>query len=142
MFQPILSGIQIHHVRNNHWITSCSTNGCVQVCDSIYNSLSEDTAVQLSDIYHSLEKTNKLEVNMLQCQHQTGSTDCGLFAIAWAVEFANGNKPENVTFDQKKMRAHLIQCIDNGKILRFPQARVSKRKFRDNSSRETIVSNV
>ena len=49
MFVPIAcnaKGIQIHHVRNNHWITSSSTAGCVDVFDSVYNNLS--TEVQLA----------------------------------------------------------------------------------------------
>ena len=45
MFVPIAcnaKGIQIHHVRNNHWITSSSTADCVEVFDSLYNNLSTD----------------------------------------------------------------------------------------------------
>ena len=45
MFVPIAcnaKGIQIHHVRNNHWITSSSTAGCVDVFDSVYNNLTAD----------------------------------------------------------------------------------------------------
>ena len=84
MFVPIAcnaKGIQIHHVRNNHWITSSSTAGCVEVFDSVYNNLSTDTEVQLATIYQNLAEKNVLQVKIVPCQRQTGSTDCGLFAI-------------------------------------------------------------
>ena len=132
MFVPIAcnaKGIQIHHVRNNHWITSSSTAGCVEVFDSVYNNLSTDTEVQLATIYQNLAEKNVLQVKIVPCQRQTGSTDCGLFAIAWAFELANGNRPEQVTLDQEKMRAHLLNCFAKRNIVRFPQACYEERNI-------------
>ena len=76
MFVPIAcnaKGIQIHHVRNNHWITSSSTAGCVEVFDSVYNNLSTDTEVQLATIYQNLAEKSVLQVKIVPCQRQTGS---------------------------------------------------------------------
>ena len=42
--------IQVHHVRTNHWILSTTTNGCVEVFDSVYDDLSADTRTQLSTV--------------------------------------------------------------------------------------------
>ena len=119
----------MHHVRNNFWITSSSTAGCVEVFDSVYNNLSTDTVVQLATIYQNLAEKNVLQVKIVPCQRQTGSTDCGLFAIAWAFELANGNRPEQVTLDQEKMRAHLLNCFAKRNIVRFPQACYEERNI-------------
>ena len=132
MFTPIASQakcIQVHHVRDNHWITSCSTGDCVEVFDSIYDSLSPDLPVQLAMIYQPMAKDNVLEVKILPSQHQTGSTDCGLFAIAWAAELSSGNRPEDVMLDQTRMRVHFLECLNRGRIDRFPQTHIAKRKW-------------
>ena len=47
--------------------------------------------------------------------------DCGLFAIAFAYELADGNDPSDVSFDQGKMRQHLVQCLEKGRLEAFPR---------------------
>jgi hypothetical protein len=99
------------------------------VFDSIYDSLSPDLPVQLAMIYQPMAKDNVLEVKILPSQHQTGSTDCGLFAIAWAAELSSGNRPEDVMLDQTRMRVHFLECLNRGRIDRFPQTHIAKRKW-------------
>ena len=40
-----------------------------------------------------------------------GSCDCGLFAIVFATALVMGHKPEDVQFNQGKMRKHLWKCL-------------------------------
>jgi hypothetical protein len=61
---------------------------------------------------------------IMNCQKQEGGTDCGLFAIANAVEVVAGKNPENVIFDQTAMRQHLKSCFEIGKLEPFPKYRV------------------
>ncbi len=53
-----------------------------------------------------------VRVQLVAVQQQRGRADCGLFAIAFAVELAHGNNPEYTSYDQKQMREHLIQCFE------------------------------
>ena len=57
--------------------------------------------------------TSKSEftLNFVDVHKQTGSNDCGLFSIAYAVALCLGKNPSTLVFDQPKMRSHLISCI-------------------------------
>ena len=53
-----------------------------------------------------------------------GSRDCGMFAIAYAVEVALGTDPKEVIdihYKQQDMRTHLVEAFDAGQITRFPR---------------------
>ena len=52
-------------------------------------------------------------------QVQKGHTDCGLFAIGFAVALAFGDNPETCKFDQSKMRSHLHACFEKCCISEF-----------------------
>ena len=51
---------------------------------------------------------------------QSGSYDCGLFAIAFATALSLGEKPELLFFDHWNMRAHLRQRFEDGEMKMFP----------------------
>ena len=53
-----------------------------------------------------------IKMNMMDVQMQSGGYDCGLFSIAFATALVFGEQPGQFLFDQKKMRAHLIQCLE------------------------------
>ncbi|CAB4009128.1 retrotransposable element [Paramuricea clavata] len=99
--------------------------GYVKVCDSLYDDLAGSTKVQLAQCYQTLiDEFGRLEVDIPPVQTQTGSVDCGLFAIAFAYELAVGNFPvHEVRFDQKKMRSHLLACFEKRELTHFPQVR-------------------
>ena len=44
---------------------------------------------------------------------------CGVFATAFAFEWALGNQSLDVNFDVPRMRDHLIQCIGDELIVSF-----------------------
>ena len=62
-------------------------------------------------------------------QVQQGGVDCGLFAIAFAYELAAGNagNPSDVSFEQGKMREHLVKCLERGLFKPFPRNKVTPR---------------
>lgn len=62
----------------------------------------------------------------IDCQKQVGGTDCGLFAIANAMEVLAGNDVSQVVFDQTMMRKHLASCFENNKMTPFPKYRVNR----------------
>ena len=66
---------------------------------------------------------------------QSGSYDCGLFAIAFATALALGEKPELFFFDQWNMRAHLRQCLESGEMKMFPVLR--KRRVKKSAVKTT-----
>ena len=51
---------------------------------------------------------------------QSGSSDCGLFPIAYATAVALGQDPGHFLFNQQQMRAHLHDCFLNGMLTPFP----------------------
>ena len=53
-------------------------------------------------------------------QQQSGTTDCGLFAIAVAVSLCNGDNPSLQCYDQSVMREHLAMCFQCEEIGVFP----------------------
>ena len=63
---------------------------------------------------------------MSEVQKQCGGDDCGLFAIANAVQLAKKLDPVQVKFHQYQMRAHLLNCFEKGKMTTFPTQRSKK----------------
>ena len=53
-------------------------------------------------------------------QNQVGCSDCGLFAIAFAVPICLGMNPSKFIYDQEKMRRNLSECLENKKNSNFP----------------------
>ena len=82
--------------------------------------------LQLAKAYGGSLRTGKdghkvLKIRQVPVQQQTGCVDCGLFAIAHAVEICQGRQAERANFNQKTMRNHLFKCISKQKMLSFPQ---------------------
>ena len=53
-------------------------------------------------------------------QRQVGSMVCGLFSIAMATALCYDDDPTSMRWDQESMRSHLISCLKDGEMLRFP----------------------
>ena len=67
---------------------------------------------------------------MQRVQQQQGGTDCGLFAIAYALSLASGEDPTHIKFKQEEMRQHLIDCLQADTMLPFPVERTITRAAR------------
>lgn len=121
--------IQVLHVNKNHWAVVSSTpphpphndSQCpyVNYYDSSYSKMPEN-AERIISFLLAGNSINKLTVNCIPISKQTGSSDCGLYAIAVATSLAHGIDPQTQDFRQNEMRQHLIQCISNKKMTVFP----------------------
>ena len=69
---------------------------------------------------------------------QSGGYDCGLFAIAFATALVYGNQPGHFIFHQEKMRAHLIQCLQQQEMSLFPVKKM-RRSSRVKSDDENCI---
>lgn len=63
---------------------------------------------------------NLIKLNCVPVQQQTNSSDCGVFAIAFACCLVFGTDPSQVTFDVPKMRFHLAACFRSKTMSMFP----------------------
>ena len=102
----------IHCSERNHWITA-TTIGCesgvIKVYDSLYTILDKPPSIVLANLFHCEDKLFKNRV--VRPQKQNGGLDCGVFAIAFATSIAINHKV-NTKFDQARMRAHLVSCLE------------------------------
>ena len=97
------------------------------VCDYLQyeKSIGSHTKKQIATLLHT--DSSGIKIHMINTQRQTGGSDCGLFAIAFATAIAIGLQPEDYCFNQTKMREHLIRCLEAGKIEVFPYSRPRRR---------------
>lgn len=122
---PGMHHIQIHHTGTFHWVTTARTlpEKHVRLYDSLPGGdLPPFLREQLACIY-AIPDEHELDVVQVPVQTQQGGVDCGAFAIAFAVELSLGRDPSNVHFNQRKMRRHLLSCIEAGKMKPFPRHR-------------------
>ncbi len=83
----------------NHWLT-VSTVGTAHPTVKIYDSMYSHAGPQVQALLASLLATEGSEIiaNFMDVPLQSGSNDCGLFAIAYAVTIALGLHPEEYQF--------------------------------------------
>ena len=119
--------IQILHVSNCHWILVSNVNP--KDGSGFFNSV----GIYDSNRMMYVEKALKNEIcsfvkptcdvytfDVMNIQTQTNTSDCGLFSIACATELVEGHDPVVCHWDQAKMRPHLMKCLVEGKMVRFP----------------------
>ena len=114
--------IQIHH-SINHWVTSCYLDGKVKLYDFLYDrkdGLPEELQQQLKAIYSNAASKGRITVTLPMVQQQKGGQDCGVYAVACLFHLTLGDKPEELHFEQEKMRMHLKKCFESGTVLPFP----------------------
>ena len=117
--RKIADGIQIIHVRGNHWVTASTINAFeaeINVYDSLYSSICDGTLEVIRNRFYDHTK-----VNVIVPQKQANLCDCGLFAIANATALAFGTDPSAAKLDVGNMRAHLTKCFEENVMTLFPQ---------------------
>ena len=115
--------VQMLHVGGNHWITIENVPSLfVNVYDSVYGTVSVDTKKQIASLLCTKSSTIVLKIHKTQLQ--VGTSDCGLFAIAYATELAFGHNPASSAYCQEQMRRHFEQCIANKQLIPFPSKTV------------------
>jgi len=107
--------LYILHCRINHWIIASTILSYpkVTIYDSLFDSVDGNTTGILKKLFRP-----KVEVVVNNDRKQIGVDDCSLFAIANCISLAERSLPES--FDQSKMRLHLVKCIEELKFTTFP----------------------
>lgn len=100
MLYDHIIAIQILFVpERNHWVATSYLQGEVQIYDSKLNGrLSAHLQEQLVQIYRPAIQNDGLIVTAVPVQQQTGSIDCGLFAIAFAYHAALGDNMRALSY--------------------------------------------
>ena len=75
---------------------------------------------KISDLAHCSESV--LGIILPSVQQQPNGVDCGVFAIAFAVDILNGTAEIRKHFDVGKMRSHLLKCLEEEKFTLFPRS--------------------
>lgn len=121
--------VQIVHVGSNHWACVsnkyCSTNE-VELFDSMHNcdkSLHQSVVSQVCTILKS--PANAVTIKVVNVQQQSGSTQCGLFALVFACDLCAGKDPCTRVYFESKLTNHLLKSFIAGEITPFP-SRVRK----------------
>ena len=92
--------------------------------DSLSSSLdlNDHTLIQIASLLKS--ERPSISIKKISTQQQSGFLDCGLFAIAYSLEACLGTtRTVKQKFDQKKMRQHLINCLENNLLTPFPKTK-------------------
>ena len=131
--------VQIHHdPQRQHWITSSTVRQRVEVADSLSNGTlssrqSQQWIAQSTDSLSNgtLSRSIQDQLNqkysclavdgILPVRQQDNSVDCGVYAIANAIEFVVDNGNPIANYDIAVMRSHLIQCIESWELHPFPK---------------------
>ena len=120
--------IQLLHVGECHWVTVSNIdlrsegayfNNFAQIYDSfVPSSITRQTMINVC----SIMKTRKKEIHfdLVNVMRQPNGSNCGLFAVAFATELAHGYDPALCLWDTAVMRQHLISCLENRHLSRFP----------------------
>ena len=89
---------------------------------SIYDSAYDDVDVKTNFVISQLIRFEgkSIPLRIMNVSKQVGITDCGLYAIANLTALVLGNvEPTNVVFDQRKLRSHYLECLENQKVMDF-----------------------
>ena len=121
------SFIQILHDGCLHWV--CISNiyvspekreDSVDCYDSLSSSKTVGAEIAKQTAQCLFTESPSLNIFLQPVQQQTNGTNCGLFAIAFATCLANGIDPTTVRFDERKLRKHLVSCMEEKKMTMFP----------------------
>ena len=113
--------IQILHEPRGHWLTISNIgakNSEIFVYDSLYSSCSSNVQQQIACLLKA-ERPN-IELHFVDVHMQSGGSDCGAFAIAYATALCLGKLPGKFVFDQTVMRQHLLKCLEMQCFTMFP----------------------
>ena len=115
--------IHVHHNGAGHFVTSSTVGATLRIYDSLNLTLTADLWTQLAALFSPDQRTRPHAQQVYMRYKQRGSTDCGLYAIAYAVDLAEGEDPSNIRYDQRRMRSHLDDAFRTGRITSFPRQR-------------------
>ncbi|XP_057291169.1 uncharacterized protein LOC130613839 [Hydractinia symbiolongicarpus] len=108
--------VQIFFIKErNHWVTGKrKSQDEIYLYDSlsVYNKeLERNTLKKIARMMYCHD--DAIKITNASVQQQENDIDCGLFAIAFAVEESFGRSPQSISFDTKQMRPHLLKCLES-----------------------------
>ena len=98
----------------------------VLVFDSLYVCAPTLAKAQIASLLATQHPV--ITLNFVDVQMQSGTYDCGLFAIAHATALALGEQPGNYLYDQPKMRKHLYKSFQTKTMTLFPLKKERRNK--------------
>lgn len=106
---------------NGHWICSFYDTKAIYIYDSMNNK----------NLHYCNEKFlrklfpyfDEISIYFPKVQNQNNSTDCCVFAIAFAVSLIYQKNPAKINYDSALLRQHLYQMFENNHIMHFPVIR-------------------
>ena len=110
----------LHDGDGQHWVTILAIldKSTVDVYDSLYISASPSVKRQVAALLSTPKES--IELRFMDVQKQSGTNDCGLFAVTFATVLCFGKSPSGLVFDQSLVRTHLCDCLENSKMAMFP----------------------
>ena len=125
--------VQILFDGRGHWLTvstvGAKAENVVMVYDSLYKSIGFHVKQQVASLMTSKSNKSELNINIMDIHMQSGTNDCGLFAIANATAIVHGISPGSQAYKQEDMRTHLVKCLIDGKLTPFPL--IKRRRCKD-----------
>ncbi len=122
--------IQILHIDTDHWAVMTMKDEAdidhVKYYDSAYSNISLETQNTMTQLLPP--EFFKLHVSIMATAKQSGSTDCGLYAIAILTALAYSMDPSNLIFHQEDMRTHLVNCLKTKRMIPFPTMKTRRLK--------------
>ena len=98
----------------------CTDSKTVRIYDS--NRYAKNPSLDLTKQICSLlrPKSNTLTFDTMNVQPQGNGFDCGMFALVYATELANGRDPVRYQWNTTVLRSHLVKCFEDRCISPFP----------------------
>ena len=115
----------VHDPNAKHWVVVAK--GFFESELSIYDSLQfhPDSREHTVNCIRKLSPKSKSVIAKL-CHKQDDDFSCGVFSLAFSIALVNNVDPSTLVFDDRKMRAHLIDCFNNRFLTPFPTTSSSK----------------
>ena len=106
----------------NQWVC-LGTIGCRPGRIDVYDSLFQ--RVEQIAILHScrmlMQAGDSASFTNEKVQKQVNTSDCGLFAPAFATDLCYGLNNVMEAYDQQNMHPHYVRCLDFGEMVPFPK---------------------
>ena len=123
-----LGAVQVLYVDKNHWQVvsniGCTSSDMILVYDSKYSTISNTTKQLIAQLLKTSKKSYTIQI--ANVTKQSGCNDCGVFAPAYCTALAHGQDPSTLIFNQGAMRQHLLQCLEEKKMVPFPTVRMRR----------------
>ena len=115
--------VQILHNGEDHWFTISTLglpSGHVSIYDSLYQTCTDHAIDQICSIIFT--PNNAVHLHFIDVDKQTNSSDCGLYAIAYATGLCCGADICSTKYDMVVMRQHLLECLKSERMTEFPSS--------------------